>query len=41
MLTGLKQKMSTHGVHYSVDQGEDFATVGAPATTDYQQIEMT
>ena len=44
MLAGLQQKMSTlhySTPHYTTNQGEDYATIGAPDTTAYQQIEMT
>ena len=38
MLTGLHQKISTHE---SPGQGEDYATIAAPDTRAYAQLEMT
>ena len=38
MLTGLQQKMSTYDAHYTAYQGEDYATIGVPDTTTFQQM---
>jgi len=39
VLTGLHQKK--HDAHESSGQEEDYATISAPYTRAYQQVEMT